>query len=106
IFELLEEAKLPAGVANLVATSQPEVVGRELVYHPQVRKLNFTGSAEVGRQLMRGAADGLKRVTLELGGHAPLIVFEDADIEAAARGAVASKFRYAGQTCVAVNRIY
>jgi succinate-semialdehyde dehydrogenase / glutarate-semialdehyde dehydrogenase len=106
IFELFEEAGLPPGVANLVTTNQPEVVGQELLSNPLVRKLSFTGSLEVGRQVMRGAAAQVKRLSLELGGHAPFIVFEDADIETAARGAVASKFRNAGQTCVALNRVY
>jgi succinate-semialdehyde dehydrogenase/glutarate-semialdehyde dehydrogenase len=106
LFELFEEVGLPAGVANLVTTWNPAEVGRELVENPSVRKLSFTGSAEVGKLLMRGAADQVKRVTLELGGHAPLIVFEDADLESAARGAVQSKFRNAGQTCIAANRIY
>lgn len=106
IFKLFEEAGLPPGVANLVTTSDPGPVGQELLTNPLVRKLSFTGSLEVGRQLMRGAAEQVKRISLELGGHAPFVVFEDADIEAAARGAVASKFRNAGQTCVALNRIY
>ena len=106
IFELLEQAGLPAGVANIVTALDPEPVGRELIENPLVRKISFTGSTEVGRMIMREAADQIKRVTLELGGHAPLIVFEDADLEMAAHGAAASKFRNSGQTCVAVNRIY
>lgn len=106
IFDLFEEAGLPPGVANLITTNQPELVGQELLANPLVRKLSFTGSLEVGRQVMRGAAAHVKRLSLELGGHAPFIVFEDADIDTAARGAVASKFRNAGQTCVALNRIY
>jgi succinate-semialdehyde dehydrogenase/glutarate-semialdehyde dehydrogenase len=106
IFELFEEADLPAGVANLITAIDPVPVGRELIENPLVRKISFTGSTEVGRTLMRGAAEQIKRITLELGGHAPLIVFEDADIELAVNGAVASKFRNSGQTCVAVNRIY
>jgi succinate-semialdehyde dehydrogenase/glutarate-semialdehyde dehydrogenase len=106
LFELFEEAELPAGAANLVSTLHPQEIGEEFVQNRQVKKLNFTGSLEVGRQLMRAAADQVKRITLELGGHAPLIVFEDADLEAAARGAVLSKFRNNGQICVALNRIY
>jgi len=102
----LEEVGLPHGVANLVTTNKPDVVGEELLANPLVRKLSFTGSLEVGQKVMRGAAEHVKCLTLELGGHAPFIVFEDADIEAAARGAVASKFRNAGQTCVALNRIF
>ena len=93
-------------MANLVTALDPEPIGRELIENPLVRKISFTGSTEVGRTILRAAADQIKRVTLELGGHAPLIVFEDADVEMAANGAVASKFRNSGQTCVAVNRIY
>ena len=106
IFELFEEAGLPAGVANLVTAIDPAPIGREMLENPLVRKISFTGSTEIGRTLMRGAADQIKRITLELGGHAPLIVFDDADIELAVNGAIASKFRNSGQTCVAVNRIY
>jgi succinate-semialdehyde dehydrogenase/glutarate-semialdehyde dehydrogenase len=106
IAEILDDAGLPPGVANFVTTEHPAEVGRELVENALVPKLSFTGSLEVGRQLLRGAAEQVKRVTLELGGNAPFVVFADADVEAAARGAVASKFRNTGQTCVAVNRIY
>lgn len=106
IFEIFEEAGLPSGVANLVTTSKPEVIGQELLTNPLVRKLSFTGSVVVGKQIMRGAAEQLKRLTLELGGHAPFIVFEDADVEAAAQAAIKSKFQNMGQTCVALNRIY
>lgn len=106
LFELFEEAGLPQGTANLVTTSTPEVIGQELLSNRLVRKLSFTGSVEVGKHIMRGAAEQLKRITLELGGHAPFIVFEDADIEAAAQAAVKSKFQNSGQTCVALNRIY
>ncbi len=106
IFELFEEAGIPPGVANLVTTLNPETVGQELLTNPLVRKLSFTGSVEVGKRIMRGASEQLKRVTLELGGHAPFIVFDDADIEAAAQGAIRSKFQNMGQTCVALNRIY
>src|SRR3990170_1581185 len=106
IFQLFEEAGLPLGVANLVTTLNPEVIGQELLTSPLVRKLSFTGSIEVGKHIMREAAGQLKLITLELGGHAPFIVFEDADIEAAAFAAMKSKFQNAGQTCVALNRIY
>jgi succinate-semialdehyde dehydrogenase/glutarate-semialdehyde dehydrogenase len=104
--ELAAEAELPPGAVNLVTTLQPQPIGEELVANRLVRKLNFTGSLEVGRLFLQAAAAHLKRVTLELGGHAPFIVFDDAPIEAAAAGAVLSKFRNAGQTCVALNRIY
>jgi succinate-semialdehyde dehydrogenase/glutarate-semialdehyde dehydrogenase len=106
IFGLIEKAGLPPGVANLVTTLNPEVIGQELLANPLVRKISFTGSVEVGKQIMRGAADHLKRITLELGGHAPFIVFEDADVETAVHAAIKSKFQNTGQTCVALNRIY
>jgi succinate-semialdehyde dehydrogenase/glutarate-semialdehyde dehydrogenase len=104
--ELFEEAGLPSGVANFVTTNRPEAVAAELIASPLVRKLSFTGSLEVGRQVLCAAAEQVKRVTLELGGHAPFIVFEDADVDAAVEGAVRSKFRNAGQTCIALNRLY
>ncbi|MFN3477221.1 MAG: NAD-dependent succinate-semialdehyde dehydrogenase, partial [Candidatus Methylomirabilales bacterium] len=106
LFELFEEAGIPPGVANLITAWEPEEIGREFLENPLVRKLNFTGSVEVGKLLMRGAADQVKRVTLELGGHAPFIVFEDADVEEAAQGALLSKFRNTGQTCICANRLY
>jgi succinate-semialdehyde dehydrogenase/glutarate-semialdehyde dehydrogenase len=106
IAEVLAEAGLPAGVLTVVTTSDPAAVGNELLKSSLVRKITFTGSTEVGKYLMREAAASVKRVSLELGGHAPFIVFADADIEAAARGAITSKFRNAGQTCVCANRIY
>lgn len=105
-FGLLEEAGMPPGVANLITAWEPEEIGHEFLENPLLRKLNFTGSVEVGRSLMKGAADQVKRVTLELGGHAPFIIFEDADLEAAAQGALLSKFRNTGQTCICANRIY
>ncbi len=89
-----------------MTTSDPRDVGAELLENPLVRKITFTGSTEVGKYLAREAAATVKRVSLELGGHAPFIVFEDADIEAAAQGAIASKFRNAGQTCVCANRFF
>ncbi|HXB27592.1 MAG TPA: NAD-dependent succinate-semialdehyde dehydrogenase [Gemmatimonadaceae bacterium] len=106
IAEILAEAGLPAGVLTVVTTSDPAAVGNELLKSSLVRKITFTGSTEIGKYLMREASASVKRVSLELGGHAPFIVFADADIEAAAKGAITSKFRNAGQTCVCANRIY
>jgi succinate-semialdehyde dehydrogenase/glutarate-semialdehyde dehydrogenase len=106
IAEILAEAGLPPGVLTVVTTSDPAAVGNELLRSSLVRKITFTGSTEVGKYLMREASASVKRVSLELGGHAPFIVFADADIEAAAKGAITSKFRNAGQTCVCANRIY
>lgn len=101
--ELAERAGFPAGVLN-VLTGDAATIGRELTSHEAVRKVSFTGSTEVGKLLMKACADTVKRVSLELGGHAPFVVFEDADLDAAVEGAVASKFRNAGQTCVCGNR--
>jgi len=106
IAALLSEAGLPPGVFNVVPTHDPGPAGTEMLQHPAIRKITFTGSTEVGKYLAREAAASVKRVSLELGGHAPFIVFADADIEAAARGAMATKFRNAGQTCVCANRFY
>jgi len=105
VFACLHDAGLPAGVANLIA-GPAEPIGAAFVADPRVRKISFTGSVRVGRLLMRGAADGLKRISLELGGHAPFLVFADADLEAAAAGVVASKLRNAGQTCICCDRLY
>ncbi|WP_255988277.1 NAD-dependent succinate-semialdehyde dehydrogenase [Chitinolyticbacter albus] len=99
------EAGLPAGVFNVVPGAASEV-GAELAENPAVRKLSFTGSTEVGRKLMAKCAPTLKKLSLELGGNAPFIVFDDADIDAAVEGAVAAKFRNTGQTCVCANRFY
>ena len=104
IAALCEEAGIPAGVVNVVTAARPEVVGSVLTGSSTVRKLSFTGSSEVGELLMRQCAPTLKRVSLELGGSAPLIVFPDADMKKALDGAMASKFRNCGQTCVASNR--
>jgi len=101
---LAEHAGLPQGVLNIV-TGRPEAIGAELTANPTVRKLSFTGSTRVGALLMRQCADTLKRLSLELGGNAPLIVFDDADLDLAVSAAMASKFRNAGQTCVSANRI-
>jgi succinate-semialdehyde dehydrogenase / glutarate-semialdehyde dehydrogenase len=103
--ELGHRAGLPAGVFNVVAGDSREV-GDELVVNPIVRKVTFTGSTEVGRELMAKAAGTIKKVSLELGGNAPVLVFDDADIPTAVAGAMATKFRNMGQTCVCANRIY
>ncbi len=103
--ELGERAGLPAGVFNVVTTARPATVGGELSANPAVRKLSFTGSTEVGKLLMRQCAGTVKKLSLELGGNAPFIVFDDADLDAAVTGAMASKYRNAGQTCVCANRI-
>lgn len=103
---LAEEAGIPAGIFNVVPTSDPAMVGGILTAHPVVRKLSFTGSTEVGKLLARQCADTVKKVSLELGGNAPFIVFEDADLEKAVEGAIAAKYRNAGQTCVCANRIF
>lgn len=101
---LAERAGLPPGVLNIV-TGAPEAIGAELTGNPRVRKLSFTGSTEVGRLLMRQCADTVKRLSLELGGNAPFIVFDDADLDAAVDGAIQSKYRNTGQTCVCANRL-
>jgi succinate-semialdehyde dehydrogenase/glutarate-semialdehyde dehydrogenase len=103
--ELAERAGMPKGVFNVVTTDDPVAVGGELTVNPTVRKLSFTGSTEIGKLLMRQCADTVKKVSLELGGNAPFIVFDDADLDAAVAGAMASKYRNAGQTCVCANRL-
>ncbi|HBN5947179.1 TPA: NADP-dependent succinate-semialdehyde dehydrogenase [Klebsiella oxytoca] len=103
--ELANRAGIPEGVFNVVTGSASEV-GNELTGNPLVRKLTFTGSTEIGRQLMEQCAKDIKKVSLELGGKAPFIVFDDADLDKAVEGALASKFRNAGQTCVCANRLY
>lgn len=102
---LAERAGVPPGVVNIV-TGDADRIGREMTTSPVVRKLSFTGSTAVGRLLMRQCADTVKKMSLELGGHAPFIVFDDADVEAAVQGALASKYRCSGQTCVCANRIF
>jgi len=102
---LAERAGIPAGVFN-VLTGDPKAIGGEMTSNPDLRKITFTGSTEVGRLLMRQSADTIKKVSLELGGNAPLIVFDDADLEAAVEGTIISKFRNTGQTCVCANRLY
>ena len=106
IAEMAEKAGFPPGVYNTITTSQNSEVGLELCENNKVRKLSFTGSTATGKILMKQCASNVKKISLELGGNAPFIVFEDADIDAAVKGAVASKFRNSGQTCVCVNRLY
>jgi succinate-semialdehyde dehydrogenase/glutarate-semialdehyde dehydrogenase len=106
--ELAQRAGIPPGVFNVVvgdANAAPEI-GRVLCEDTRVRKVSFTGSTEVGRILLRQSADSIKKLSLELGGNAPFVVFDDADVDAAVEGAMASKYRNAGQTCVCANRIY
>lgn len=102
---LAEEAGVPAGVFNVV-TGSARAIGGELTGNPKVRKLTFTGSTEIGVQLMQECAVTVKKVSMELGGNAPFLVFDDADIDAAVEGAIISKFRNCGQTCVCTNRFY
>ena len=105
LMELAERAGIPKGVLSVVTGSAGDI-GSELTGNPLVRKLSFTGSTEIGRQLMMECAKDIKKVSLELGGNAPFIVFDDADLDAAVDGALASKYRNAGQTCVCANRLY
>jgi succinate-semialdehyde dehydrogenase / glutarate-semialdehyde dehydrogenase len=104
LFEIFDEAGLPPGVVNLVC-GDPEPIGKVLTSAPEVRQISFTGSVEVGKLLLRRGAEGVKKVTLELGGHAPFVVFADADLELAADKLAFSKFQNAGQTCIAANRV-
>jgi succinate-semialdehyde dehydrogenase/glutarate-semialdehyde dehydrogenase len=103
--ELAHRAGFPAGVLNVI-TGKASAIGGEMCANPLVRKLSFTGSTEVGRLLMHQVAPTIKKLSLELGGNAPFIVFDDADLDAAAEGAIISKFRNAGQTCVCANRLF
>jgi succinate-semialdehyde dehydrogenase / glutarate-semialdehyde dehydrogenase len=102
---LAERAGIPAGVFSVI-TGDARAIGGEMTSNPTVRKLSFTGSTEVGRLLMQQSAATIKKLSLELGGNAPFIVFDDADLDAAVEGAIASKYRNAGQTCVCANRLY
>jgi succinate-semialdehyde dehydrogenase/glutarate-semialdehyde dehydrogenase len=104
--ELAEQAGIPAGVFNVITTTQSRAVGIELTESPLVRKFSFTGSTEVGKILIRQCASTVKKVSMELGGNAPFIVFDDADVDSAVQGAIISKYRNAGQTCVCANRVY
>ncbi|WP_420585389.1 NAD-dependent succinate-semialdehyde dehydrogenase [Ruegeria sp.] len=103
---LAEQAGIPAGVFNVVPSSRSSEIGKEFCENPGVRKLTFTGSTEVGRILLKQAADQVMKCSMELGGNAPFIVFDDADLDAAVEGAMLCKFRNNGQTCVCANRIY
>ncbi len=103
--ELADRAGFPAGVVNIVPATRASAVGAELTGNPTVRKVSFTGSTEIGKLLMQQCAQSVKKVSLELGGNAPFIVFDDANLDAAVAGAIASKYRNAGQTCVCANRI-
>ena len=103
---LAERAGIPAGVFNVVPSSDAAAIGKELCENPKVSKITFTGSTRVGKILLKQCAEGIKKVSLELGGNAPFIVFDDADIEAAVEGAMIAKYRNGGQTCVCANRIY
>jgi len=103
---LAEEAGVPAGVFNVMTTTDSRGIGKELTESPLVRKFSFTGSTEVGKILIRQCASTVKKVSMELGGNAPFIVFDDADVDSAVTGAVISKYRNAGQTCVCANRLY
>jgi succinate-semialdehyde dehydrogenase/glutarate-semialdehyde dehydrogenase len=103
---LAQRAGIPAGVFNIVTSSRASEIGKEFCENPAVRKITFTGSTEVGRILLRQAADQVMKCSMELGGNAPFIVFDDADLDAAVEGAILCKFRNNGQTCVCANRIY
>ncbi len=103
---LADRAGLPKGLLSILPAAHGKDIGEELCQNPVVRKITFTGSTEVGRILLRQAADQVKKCSMELGGNAPFIVFDDADLDAAVRGAMMCKFRNAGQTCVCANRIY
>ena len=105
MYELAEEAGFPKGVINMVTGSAGKI-GKVFTSHPSVRKLTFTGSTEIGKELMKQSSETMLNLSLELGGHAPIIVLDDANIEEAVKGVMASKFRNAGQTCVCGNRIY
>jgi succinate-semialdehyde dehydrogenase/glutarate-semialdehyde dehydrogenase len=102
---LAERAGIPAGVFSVLTGSSKEI-GGEMTSNPDVRKVTFTGSTEVGRLLMKQSSSTIKKLSLELGGNAPFIVFDDADLDAAVEGAIISKYRNAGQTCVCANRLY
>jgi len=103
---LAERAGVPKGVFNVVCGASSSAIGNELTHSPIVRKITFTGSTEVGKKLIAQSASTVKKVSMELGGNAPLIIFDDADLDEAVKGAIASKYRNAGQTCVCANRIF
>ncbi len=106
LFEALDRAGVPPGICNLVTSSNPEPLAAPLLEDPRVRKITFTGSTEVGKLLVRASATNLARVSLELGGQAPFIVFDDADLDAAVEGVLMSKFQVNGQSCLCANRIF
>ena len=106
IYKIFQEVGFPEGVVNLITGTDSAGIGKEMATNPLVRKLTFTGSTEVGKQLLALTSGTVKRVSLELGGHAPSIVFDDADLDKAAAAVVTSRFRNAGQTCVCTNRVY
>ncbi len=106
VLRAIEDAGTPGGVVNLITSRSAAMVADTLFTDPRVRKLSFTGSTEVGKDLIRRSAEQVKRLSLELGGHAPYVIFDDADLDEAVDGLIASKFRNAGQTCVCANRIY
>ena len=103
--ELAARAGLPPGVFNIVTGNDAQAIGEALTTHPLVRKMSFTGSTAVGKKLMAQCAGTVKKISLELGGNAPFLVFDDADVDAAVRGAVTSKYRNSGQTCICANRL-
>ena len=103
--ELADRAGIPAGLFNVVTGTDAKAIGAAMTDSPTVRKLTFTGSTPVGKQLLRQSADTVKKVSMELGGNAPILIFDDADLDQAVAGALASKYRNAGQTCVCVNRV-
>ena len=103
--ELAHRAGIPAGVFNVLVGTDAQGIGEVLTQHPKVNKFSFTGSTAVGKQLLKQCAEGVKRVSMELGGNAPFIVFADADLDAAVTGLLAAKFRNSGQTCVCANRV-
>ncbi|MCP4928931.1 MAG: aldehyde dehydrogenase family protein, partial [Gammaproteobacteria bacterium] len=104
--ELAQRAGIPAGVFNVVVGEDAHGMGEVLTQHPDIAKFTFTGSTRVGKSLLQQCATSVKKVSMELGGNAPFIVFDDADIDAAVQGAIVSKYRNAGQTCVCTNRIF
>src|SRR5207244_7285968 len=103
--ECCDAAKLPKGVFQLV-NGNASMIGEEFLSNPLCRKITFTGSTEVGQKLIAGAAKDVKKLSLELGGHAPVLVFNDADLDRAIEGTMGAKFRNTGQSCIAANRIY
>ena len=104
--ELAERAGVPPGVFSMITSRKSSDIGKEMCLNPKVRKLTFTGSTEVGRVLMKQGSENILKMSMELGGNAPFIVFDDADVDAAVDGAMISKYRNNGQTCVCANRIY